>query len=362
MMVKRSVRSAARAVAATVAIALVAASCSSDDSGASSDSDDSGSASEVVLVTYDSFALPEAAAAAFKKETGASIEVVAAGDSGAMLAGALLTAGSPEGDVIFGIDNTTAAEVLDQGLLTPYVAKTDAEVRSGVALQGELGELLTPIDTGDVCLNSDQEWFTEKGTTAPVSFDDLTTEAFKDLLVVENPVNSSPGMAFMLGTIETYGEDGWLEYWEALKANGVQVAPSWDDAYYGDYTVSGGDRPTVVSYASSPPAEVIFSEGARTEPASVVALDTCVAQVEYAGILEGAANPELAEKLVDFMQTEEWQSALPETNFVYPVTDAALPDSFVQWAPRPESPVIVDAVAVGENRDTWLEQWRSVME
>ncbi len=62
------------------------------------------------------------------------------------------------------------------------------------------------------------------------------------------------------------------------------------------------------------------------------------------------------------MLSDEWQSALPEANFVYPVTDADLPESFLKWAPRPEDPVILDAYEVGENRDTWIEQWRSVME
>ncbi len=353
-----------RAAALLMATAVMAGACGSQDE-AETDSTDGAEteAAEVVLVTYDSFALPEGAAETFQAETGATIKVVAAGDSGAMLAGSLLTAGSPDGDVIFGVDNTTATEVLDRGLLEPYAAVGLDEVRGDVALDGELGELLTPIDTGDVCLNIDTQWFADNAELdPPATFEQLTSEEYASLLVVENPVNSSPGMAFMLGTIDEFGEDGWLEYWGELKTRGVKVAPSWDDAYYNDYSVNGGDRPIVVSYASSPPAEVIFSEGERTEPASEVALDTCVAQVEYAGLLEGAANPELGQELIDFMLAEDWQSALPEANFVYPVTGVDLPESFVKWAPRPKSPIIVDAVVVGENRNTWIEQWREVME
>ena len=344
---------------------MVAGACGSQGNDASQDAADGDSTegAEVVLVTYDSFALPEGAAEAFEAESGATIKVVSAGDSGAMLAGSLLTAGSPDGDVIFGIDNTTATEVLDEGLLEPYEAVGLDGVREGVALDSELGSLLTPIDTGDVCVNVDTQWFAENpDLDPPATFEQLASEEYASLLVVENPVNSSPGMAFMLGTIDEFGEDGWLDYWGELKTHGVKVAPSWDDAYYNDYSVSGGDRPIVVSYASSPPAEVVFSEGERTEPASEVALDTCVAQVEYAGVLAGAANPELGRELIDFMLAEDWQSALPEANFVYPVTEVDLPESFVKWAPRPESPIIVDAVVAGENRNAWIEQWREVME
>lgn len=359
------VRRWSRATAVVLAgcLASLAACGTDDDEGsrsASSGTDEE--PGEVVLVTYDAFALPEEAAAAFLERFGATIEVVAAGDSGSMLASALLTAGSPEGDVIFGIDNTMATQVLEAPLLEPVSPENLDRVDPDTRLEGELGELLVPVDTGDVCINADAAWFDSQSMEPPSTFEDLAAERYRDLLVVESPVNSSPGLAFMLGTIEVFGEQGWTGFWERLRGNGVRVAPSWDDAYYNDYTVSGGDRPLVVSYASSPPAEVVFSEGERTEPASTVLESTCVSQVEYAGKLAGAPHPELADDLIEFMLGEQWQSALPLTNFVYPVTDVALPEEFAAWAPRPPDPLRVDPVEVGENRETWLEQWRGVME
>jgi thiamine transport system substrate-binding protein len=279
-----------------------------------------------------------------------------------MLAGALLRAGAPQGDVMFGVDNTMATQVLAEPLLAPVAPAGLDRVASDTRLPGELGEVLVPIDTGDVCVNADSGWFSEQGIELPSDLADFADPRYRDLLVVQSPVGSSPGLAFLLGTISSFGEQGWQAYWEQLRANGVRVAPSWDDAYYNDYTVSGGDRPLVVSYASSPPAEVVFSEGARTEPASVVIESTCVSQVEYAGVLEGAEHPEAAADLVEFMLSDEWQSELPLTNFVYPVTDVALPEEFTRWAPRPESPIQLDAVQVGEHRNEWIEQWRAVME
>ena len=344
----------------------LAVSCSQEDPDASADAGSSatgGDEPEVVrIVTYEAFALPEQAAAAFEEQTGATIEVVATGDANTMLSKALLSAGAPEGDVIFGIDNISASEAANEELLERWTPEAAEALDPEFDPPAVVADSLTPIDTSEVCVNIDTSWFDSAGVAPPATFDDLAADEYRDLLSVQSPVTSSPGMAFLLGTVETYGEDGFIGYWQELADNGVRVSPSWDDAYYGDYTVNGGDRPLVVSYASSPPAEVVFSEGERTEPASGVLEDTCVTQVEYAGVLTGAENPDLARELLEFMLTDEWQSALPLTNFVYPVTDAPLPPEFDQWAPRPQDPTKVDVEAVSELRDEWLEQWRSAME
>lgn len=360
-----------RRLSASLLVSLLAlgalAGCggSEDASGAQDPASPEGQdeGSDVVrLLTYDSFALDESVADTFEKETGMSIEVVAAGDSGAMLAGALLSADSPGADVIFGIDNTSAAKSGEADLLAEFQPAAVDGLPEELLAHGPARDSLTPVDTSEVCVNADAGWFAEHGIELPGDFADLADERYRDLLVVENPVNSSPGLAFMLGTIDTFGADGWLDYWNRLRELGVRVAPSWDDAYYNDYTVNGGNRPLVLSYASSPPAEVVFSEGERTEPASVVIEGTCVTQVEYAGVLAAAENPEGARRLVEFMLEPAYQRALPLSNFVYPVTDVELPEVFRRFAPRPEDPIVADGAEVEANRDTWLEQWRSVMQ
>ncbi len=337
-------------------VALVTA-CGEDDSAAPA------VATPVVrLLTHDSFVLPDGAAEEFRERTGAEIEVIAAGDSGTMLAGALLSAGSPEADVIFGIDDASAAKAAAGDLLEPLADSSLSAVPERYLLAGDGADLLAPIDSGDVCMNIDSAWFAEHGVAEPQRLDQLTEATWKDLTVVSSPVTSSPGLAFLIGMVDRYGEDGWGDYWARLRDNGVRVRPSWDDAYYNDYTVSGGDRPIVLSYASSPPAEVVFSEGTRTEPASTVMLDSCTAQVEYAGILSGTPEPELAAELVAFMLSDTWQGGLPLSNFVFPVTAAALPEEFVKWAPRPQDPMSLDPGTIAEGRDRWIESWRELME
>ncbi len=338
---KRSRTILARLVPAVVAIIAVTASCSSDDTATGTDgavAPEEGA--EVVLVTYDSFALPQAAAEAFTARTGATIRVVASGDAGAAVTKALLSAGAPEGDVLFGVDSSLAGRVLAADLLEPFTPAGVDQVPEAVRLPGELGELLTPVDTGEVCVLADSEWFASRSIPLPTDLGSLTDPLYRDLLVVQSPVTSSPGLAFLVGTVARSGEE-WPRYWAELRDNGVRVRPSWDDSYNTDYTVSGGDRPL----------------------SSVVIEDTCVRQVEYAGVLRGAANPELARQLVEFMVSPEWQAELPLTNFVFPVlTGTPLPPVFERFAVRPADPLDVPAERVAAERDAWIEQWRTILE
>ncbi len=187
---------------------------------------------------------------------------------------------------------------------------------------------MTPIDFGDVCLNYDKDYFGKHELPPPTSLEALTKPEYKDLTVVENPATSSPGLAFMLGTIDHFGEEGWLGYWKQLEANGVEVASSWDEAYYTDFSGSSGKgpKPIVVSYASSPPAEVIFAETPLTEAPTAVVESTCFRQVEFAGVLAGTKHDAAAQRFIDFMVGTTFQNDMPLNMFVYPVnTKAVLP-------------------------------------
>ncbi len=309
----------------------------------------------VVLVTHDSFSLSEELIAQFEKDTGLTLTQVAPGDAGTLVNQLILTKDAPIGDVVFGIDNSFASRAIDEGVLAPYTSAALPADAASYEVDGSGS--LTPIDTGDVCVNVDDAWFAEKGLAAPTTLEDLTKPEYKDLLVVENPATSSPGLAFMLGTIGSFGVDGWTDYWSALKANGVAVAASWSDAYYVDFSgpSSEGDRPLVVSYSSSPPYEI--PDGGDTPPTSVM-LDTCFRQVEYAGVLAGAKNPEGAQKVIDWLLSPAVQADIPESMYVYPVdSSVALPDTWATFAPQATSPFTVPPADIAENRDAWITTW-----
>jgi thiamine transport system substrate-binding protein len=217
-----------------------------------------------------------------------------------------------------------------------------------------------PVDYGDVCINYSKAFFDKNGLQPPASLDDLKKPEYKDLLVVENPATSSPGLAFLLATISQYG-DGYLDYWRALKANGVVVVDGWETAYYTNFSGSSGNgpQPMVVSYASSPAAEVIFATTPLdTAPtASITAPGTCFRQIEFVGILKGTPNRDLAEKFIDFMLSVPFQEDMPLKMFVYPVnSNATLPEAFVQYADVAQSPAGVPA-NLESMRDTWINDW-----
>lgn len=351
---------ARRTVGAFVAVAAVAAlgACSlvgTDDGADDREADADDAAGEgggtVVLVTHDSFALPDELVAAFEEETGYTLETRAPGDGGALVNQLILTKDAPLGDAVYGIDTSFATRAIDEGVLEPYQA-TGAVADYAVDDAGSL----TAVDMGDVCVNVDHEWFAEAGVPEPTTLEDLTDPTYRDLLVVTNPATSSPGLAFVLATVGAFGEDGWLDYWAALRDNGVKIASGWSDAYYVDFSgpSSEGDRPLVLSYASSPPYEV--PEGATQAPTGAL-LDTCFRQVEYAGVLAGAANPEGARAVVDWLLSPQVQAAIPENMYMYPVTDVELPDSWTQFAPLATEPFHVEPEAISQHRDAWIEQW-----
>lgn len=310
------------------------------------------------LMSHDSFAASEAVIAEFEATHNARVEFLPSGDAGAALNQAILSKNNPLADVFFGVDNTFLGRALEAGIFEPYNSPALADVPDALELDPE--HRLLPVDYGDVCLNYDVAWFAEKGIAPPANLEDLTQPEYKSLLVVENPATSSPGLAFMLATIGHFGTDGWLDYWSALRENDLLVTSGWEDAYWGQSTwAGGGDRPIVVSYATSPAAEVYFSEGALSEPptGNVLGAGACFRQIEFAGILAGAQNRDLAEKLIDFLLSQPFQEDIPVQMFVFPANaQAALPD-FYRWAERPAEPAEVSAADIQSNRETWIRQW-----
>jgi thiamine transport system substrate-binding protein len=338
-----------------VALALPLSACSltsSDESGGSS------GGQRVVLVTHDSFAAPKKLLDDFKRESGITIDVRKVGDAGALTNQLVLTKARPIGDLAYGVDNTFASRALDEDVFTEYRGK-DSDKGSQRYQVDDSGRL-TAIDVGDVCLNIDPAAFAAKGVPEPATLADLTKQDYRNMVVVENPATSSPGLAFLLGTIAELG-DGWREYWLALKGNGMKVVSGWEEAYTQAFSGSSGkgDRPIVVSYASSPSAEI----GGDGKPRTKALLDTCFRQVEYAGVLSGAAHADAAKKVLDFMLSEKFQAAMPEQMYVYPArAGVPLPQAWQKAAPLPTSPASMPAAKITQNRERWIGEWRSLVQ
>ena len=204
------------------------------------------------------------------------------------------------------------------------------------------GNQALPVDFGDVCINYDKRYFADKGLSVPSTLADLAKPEYKGLLVVENPATSSPGLAFLLATIAEYGPDGYQAYWQQLKDNGVVIVNDWNTAYYTNFSGSSGkgSQPMVVSYGTSPAAEVIYAEPKINEAptASLVGKNMCFRQIEFVGILKGSKNRAMAEKFVDFMLSKRFQEDIPLNMFVFPANETAvLPVEFTEFVQIPRT-------------------------
>lgn len=314
--------------------------------------------SSLTVMTHDSFAASEAVIAAFEAQHQVKVQFLKAGDVGSALNKAILSKGSPLADVFYGVDNTFLSRALQEDIFEPYAAPLLKEIPAEFQLDPQQRAL--PVDYGDVCLNYDRAYFAEQGIQPPQNLADLLKPEYRSLLVVQNAALSSPGLAFLLATIGVYGEAGYLDYWKQLVENDVKVVNDWETAYYTEFSVHGGTRPIVVSYSSSPPAEVIFAETPLDEPPTGVVTEgrSCFRQIEFVGVLKGTKNRSLAEKWIDFMLDQTFQEDLPLQMFVFPVNPKAkLPEAFAKFVVIPAETAQVSPQAIEQNREAWIQAW-----
>ena len=314
----------------------------------------------LTLLAYDSFLVPEDAFDAFTEATGIRVEVALGGDAGELASKAALTAGNPEGDVLWGVDNALLTRLVEADVFDPYVSSKEPIAETLIA--AGLG-VVTPVDYGYVCVNYDIEYLADLGVSPPSNLQDLVEPEYRSMLAAPSAVSSSPGFAFLLATRAAFGE-GWSRYWQQLVDNDVAIADGWTDAYYTRFTRHGGDRPMVVSYSTSPPAEVLFSDPPLPPGAPAptgVASGTCFEQVEFAGVLRGTDQSDEAELLVDFLVSRSFQELLPESLFVYPANlEAELPESFVRYAAPVSDPLSMTPEEIADLRVDLLERWTRI--
>lgn len=287
------------------------------------------SSDKIVLVTHDSVVISDELVQDFEKSSGLQLEIVKAGDAGALTNKLILTKDDPIGDAVYGIDNTFIGAANDKAVLDKGT--------------------VTSIDYADICFNYDKYWFTNNSIEAPTSWLQLTDRKYMGLTVVENPTTSSTGLGFLAMTVAKFGEDGWQNYWKKLKANDVKVVAGWEDAYYTEFSGSAGKGtyPIVLSYSTSP----------VDEANTAALLDGCFRQTEYAATLTNAKNPSGAQKLIQWLSDVKFQNSMPGTMYVYPVNpNAVVPEAWSIRAPLPTQ-VLGEDLNIGVKREAWLQAW-----
>jgi thiamine transport system substrate-binding protein len=356
-----------RAVAVVGAFTALVACTSS--SGSSPGPSGSAAPVTITLLTHDSFDVTRSVLQRFEDSTGITVKVVTVGDAGQLANRLILGAGNPEGDVAFGVDDSQIADLFAHDVFSPYTASGMDQVPDRYA-SIDPEHRVTPIDHGEVCVNLDLSAYLPPGSEAvglpaPASFEDLADPRYRGQLVVENPATSSPGLDFLLATVAAYGDPGYLDYWERLRDNGVTVVDGWERAYVGEFSgAAGGDgtHPLVVSYATSPVAEVYYADPPVTQAPTGVLTDTCYSQVEFAGVLAGSPHEQAAQRLIDFMLSTPFQNDIPLRMFVAPVSSAARPPAlFRRFAVPVPDPYSLPPDQVAANRADWVAAWADLM-
>ena len=293
----------------------------------------------VTLVAHDSFAISDESIADFQQQSGYKLEILRAGDAGSVTNRLVLTKESPIGDVVFGIDNTFRGLADENSLI-----------------EGSFEE----VTYSDVCFNYDRLWFETNDVTPPSSWRDLILPKYDGLTVVSSPLTSSPGLAFLSSTVAAFGEDGFESFWQQLKDNQVKVVAGWEEAYFTEFSGSSGvgNYPIVLSYSSSPAAEIREDGKSQT----VALLKECFRQVEYVGVLAGAKNPAGAQALVEYLLAEPFQSTMPGLMYVYPVNpDASVPAEWAEFGSGATS-TIGEELDIAANRSSWQDKWSAIFD
>ena len=314
----------------------------------------------LTVMTHDSFAATDTVIKAFEQAHSAKVNFLKSGDAGAALNKAILSKGAPLADVFYGVDNTFLSRALSSDIYDPYDAPALQHIPAEFKLDPSNRAL--PVDYGDVCINYDKAYFPAHQLTVPQTLEDLTKPEYKGLLVMENPATSSPGLAFLLATVKHFGENGYINYWRGLRQNGLQVVDGWETAYYTNFSGSSGKgpQPLVVSYSTSPAAEVMFAQTPIPDSpiGSILGPDACFRQVEFVGILKGTKQQALARQWVDFMLGQQFQADMPGQMFVFPtLSNVALPADFSRYAQGPSQPATLPPDVIANNRDAWIQAW-----
>lgn len=315
-------------------------------------------ATDLRVLTHSAFAVPKPLLEQFEAESGIQLHISKSGDAGEMLNKLILTRGAPVADVVFGIDNTLVGKALAAQVLDTYTGPAAGRA-SSVTLSGPV----IPVDYGYVSINYDKAWFAKKKLALPKSLDDLAKAPYAKLLAVQNPATSSTGNAFMLATIGAMGEEKAFGWWARMRSNGLKVAKGWSEAYYTEFSQNGGAYPLVVSYATSPAAELFYSNGKFTEPptGSLTLPGGVFRQVEGVALVKGGAARPAAEKFIEFMRSPAVQKGLQTEMWMFPVEAGVARSDAMRFAPEPAAHASPSAQDVASKGAAWVLRWTKVV-
>ncbi len=311
---------------------------------------------ELRVAVHNSFSIPKPLLTSFEQKNQVKLSLIKMGDSGEILNKLILTKAKPIADVVYGLDNASVHKAHEAGILAAVQPKPTTPAWADVPYA-------ISVNYAYVTLNYDKAWFKKSGLPLPKSLNDLASPTYKNLLVMPNPATSSPGMAFLMANIEGFGEEKALAWWGKMRQNGVKITKGWSEAYYAEFSHNGGSRPLVVSYASSPAAEVFFSKTKLTEsPTGNLFLGGgTFRQIEAAAILKDNQNPQASTAFINFLRSPEVQFAIQTEMWVYPVSQGVSLSPSFRFAELPTAHSTANGTTINQYQQEWLAKWTKVV-
>jgi thiamine transport system substrate-binding protein len=254
---------------------------------------------------------------------------------------------NPKADVVIGLDQSLTVDAVKNDLLIPYKPINASNIENqNIIFNQDFS--VTPYDYGAIAIIYDPE----RLNTTPKTFEDLTK--MDKSLIIQDPRSSSTGQAFLLWTIAAYGDD-WKDFWKDLKSAILTVTTGWTDSFS---KFEAGEAPMMVSYATD--GAYSYEYYKSTKYKALIPEEGGYVQIEGAGIVKGTKNEELAKRFIEFLLMDEFQREVPLNQWMFPVTNVELPESY-EYSLKPEKILTIESEEIADNLDKWLNEWEEIM-
>ena len=305
-------------------------------------------AEKLTIYTYDSFVSEWGPGPIiekiFEEKHNADLEFVAVDSAATLLNKVILEGETTKADIVLGLDMNLFDLAEQSGLFTSHNIK-DINNFINLPLKWESNKFV-PYNYGYFSFVYNEANL----ETPPKSMDELINST-NARIVIQDPRTSTPGLGLLTWMKALYGDKAGHE-WKKLNKKIISVTKGWTDAYYNFFMA--GEADMVLSYTTSPAAHIMFEE--RYDILATTFEEGNYITIEFAGILNNSKNKDLANKFLNFMLSEEFQSVIPSTNIMYPVTNIKdLPEAFEKL----EVPKFIqmDPKEINKNKEKWIDEW-----
>lgn len=304
--------------------------------------------SSLTVYTYESMGwIEDSVIPEFENMYGVDVKVIKLGDGGNVLSRIKLENKNPKADVVIGLDQSLTVDAVKNDLLIPYKPINASNIENqNIIFNQDFS--VTPYDYGAIAIIYDPE----RLNTTPKTFEDLTK--MDKSLIIQDPRSSSTGQAFLLWTIAAYGDD-WKDFWKDLKSAILTVTTGWTDSFS---KFEAGEAPMMVSYATD--GAYSYEYYKSTKYKALIPEEGGYVQIEGAGIVKGTKNEELAKRFIEFLLMDEFQREVPLNQWMFPVTNVELPESY-EYSLKPEKILTIESEEIADNLDKWLNEWEEIM-